>query len=450
MLFNKLSRRNFLKTSAGASALALAAPRIALGQDMGQPESLMRDADRVLSFRSWGSVPAEIKETHRFLEQNPDASIEWVNINFAKFRDTLTTEFVGQSGLDATTVPETELSGWADAGFLHAVDDMPGIDEIRANALEGSTTAGKGLDGRQYGIPYTADPFGYIYNRKNLNEAGFSDPPKNMDELRTQMEAIKKAGIQEYPLHLGLKKQPGQMWSIWCLVLGSGGSLFNEENEPLFDGADDTLKNVLEWYVAAVNDWKIVGPDDFGKNWADGRNAMKQGLISGGFLARWGLRFSNVDPDSSVQGQVYLGLVPGLERNDVATVGAFHQIGISANSPNPDLAWDFIRHISGPEADGSYKTLRVRTIAFGGRAAYFPVLNHPDYTAMVQNICNGETDAYEKISEIVMQKQGVKTFWYPEWEDYWMQQVQDALTKKQSVQDALSASADRARRLARG
>ena len=49
-----------------------------------------------------------------------------------------------------------------------------------------------------------------------------------------------------------------------------------------------------------------------------------------------------------------------------------------------------------------------------------------------------------------MQKQGVKTFWYPEWEDYWMQQVQDALTKKQSVKDALAASADRARRLARG
>ena len=264
------------------------------------------------------------------------------------------------------------------------------------------------------------------------------------------MEGIKKAGIQEYPLHLGLRKQPGQMWSIWCLVFGSGGSLFNEENEPLFDGADDTLQNVLEWYVAAVNDWKIVGPDDFGKNWADGRNAMKQGLISGGFLARWGLRFSNVDPDSSVQGQVFLGLVPGLERNDVATVGAFHQIGISANSKNPELAWDFIRHISGPEADGSYKTLRVRTIAFGGRAAYFPVLNHPDYKAMVENISNGETDVYDKISEIVKQKEGVKTFWYPEWEDYWMTQVQEALNKKQSVRDALVASADRARRLARG
>ena len=104
---------------------------------------------------------------------------------------------IGRSDLDATTVPETELSGWADAGFLHAVDDMPGIEEIRASALEGSTVAGRGLDGRQYGIPYTADPFGYVYNRKHLNDAGFSDPPRNMDELRMQMEAIKKAGIQE-------------------------------------------------------------------------------------------------------------------------------------------------------------------------------------------------------------------------------------------------------------
>ena len=234
MFTNGFSRRKFLKATSGASALALTAPRLAFAQDMGQPESLMRDAEKVVSFRSWGSVPDEIMETHRFLDQNPDAAVQWININFGKFRDTLTTEFVAQSGLDATTVPETELSGWADAGFLLAVDDLPGIDEIRENALAGSTTAGKGLDGRQYGIPYTADPFGYVYNRKNLNEAGFSEPPNNMDELRAQMEAIKAAGIQEFPLHLGLRQQPGQMWSIWCLVFGSGGSLFNEDNEPLF------------------------------------------------------------------------------------------------------------------------------------------------------------------------------------------------------------------------
>ena len=92
---------------------------------------------------------------------------------------------------------------------------------------------------------------------------------------------------------------------------------------------------------------------------------------------------------------------------------------------------------------------RGRTIAFGGRAAYFPALKHSDYAEMVSKTNNGETDNYFKISEIVKQKQGVKTFWYPEWEAFWMQQVQDALTKKTSVKDALSASADRARKLAR-
>lgn len=54
MVCNEFTKRNFLKISAGASALAFVAPRFALGQDMGQPESLMRDADRVLCFRSWG------------------------------------------------------------------------------------------------------------------------------------------------------------------------------------------------------------------------------------------------------------------------------------------------------------------------------------------------------------------------------------------------------------
>ena len=445
----KLTRRGFLATTASAAAIAMAAPRLGFAADNDLPDSLLRDAEKVLDFRNWGSNPPEIQGAHRFLSDRPEAAVRWVNVNFGKFRDTLTTEFVGGSNLDATTVPETELSGWADAGFLQPIDEMPGYDELVANAVPAAIDSGRGLDGRHYGIPYTMDPFGYVYNRKILNEAGFDAAPKNLDELRTQMEGIKKAGLQDFPLHLGLKQQPGQMWSIWCTVFGSGGSLFNEENEPVFDGADDTLQNVLEWYVAAVNDWKIVGPDDFGKNWGDGRNDVKQGLVSGGFLARWALRFANIDDDSAVKGDVFLGMIPGLETNDIATVGAFHQIGIAANSKNPELAWDFIHHVSGPESDGSYQTHRERSIAFGGRAAYFPALRHSDYADMVSKTNNGETDNYFKISEIVQQKQGVKTFWYPEWEAFWMQQVQDALLKKTSVKDALSASADRARKLAR-
>lgn len=446
----KISRRDLLATSASAATLALAAPRLAFAQDQTLPESLLRDAATTIDFRNWGSNGPEIEGSHRFLDAHADAAVRWVNVNFGKFRDTLTAEFVGGSNLDASTVPETELSGWADAAFLMPVDDMPGYDALVADAIPAAIDSGRGLDGRHYGIPYTSDPFGYVYNRKVLNDAGFGDAPTTMDELRTQMQAIKKSGLQEFPLHLGLKQQPGQMWSLWGFVYASGGSMFNEEDEPVFDGTDDTLANVLEWYIAAVNDWKIVGPDDFGKNWGDGRNDIKQGLVSGGCLARWTLRFGNVDDDSSVRGDVFLSVMPGLNGNDGSAVGAFHQIGIAANSKNPELAWEFIHHLSGPEADNSYRTHRERSIAFGGRGAYFPALNHPDYVKMVETICNGETDSYRKISETVRQKEAVKTFWYPEWEAFWMQQVQDAINGETNVKDALSASADRARKLAKG
>ncbi|WP_136660905.1 extracellular solute-binding protein [Nitratireductor sp. XY-223] len=443
------TRRKFIFGSASAAALAAVKSPAAFAADKGQPESLLRDADEVIDFRNWGSNPPEIIGAHRFLDLHPDVAVQWNNVSFAKYRDALTAEFVGGSKLDSMTIPETELSGWADAGFLAPVDEMPGYEAVAANAVPAAIEAGKGLDGRAYGIPYTMDPFGYVYNRRMLNDAGFGSPPKNLDEIRAQMQAIKKAGINEFPLHLGLKQAPGQMWSIWCFVFGSGGRMFDEENQPLFDGKDDTLSNVLEWYVAAINDWKIVGPDDFGKNWGDGRNDIKQGHVAGGCLARWALRFANVDADSSVRGEVFLGKMPGLERDDVSTVGAFHQIGIAANAQLPEPAWQFIHHISGPEASGSYQTHRERSIAFGGRAAYLPALEHADYVEMVKETNNGETENYNTISEMVRQKEAVKTYWYPEWEAFWMQQVQDALTKKVSVKDALSASAERARRLAK-
>jgi multiple sugar transport system substrate-binding protein len=446
---NTISRRGFLATTAAATAMTAAGPRIAHAQDRADPASLLRGVGTTLEFRNWGAIGREVEGANRFLDANSDLSVNWVNVSFGSFRDAMATEFVGGSRLDATTIPESELAGWAEAGFIRPVDDLPGYEDLAADALGGAVTAGLGIDGRAYGIPYTSDPFGYVYNRRILNEAGFEAPPTTMDEVRTQMEAIKKAGLQEFPLHLSLKQEPGQMWSIWGFVFASGGRLFDDGAEPLFDGADDTLRNVLEWYVAAVNDWKIAGPDDFGKNWADGRNDMKQGLISAGCLADWALRFSNVDEDSSVKGEVFLALMPGLNGNDGASVGAFHQIGVTGSTTNVDPSWRFVHHLSGPEADGSYQTHRERSIGFGGRGAYKSVLAHPDYRAMVDRITNGDSAAHGEIAARVRQKDAVKQFWYPEWEAFWMQQVQDAVSRKVGVVDALKASADRARALAR-
>ena len=92
----------------------------------------------------------------------------------------------------------------------------------------------------------------------------------------------------------------------------------------------------------------------------------------------------------------------------------------------------------------------MRALDQGGRCPYPVVYDDPKLKAMIDEITLGETDGYFGLSKVVRAKQGLKETWYSEWELFTMGQFQDMLLKNVSVDAAIKASADEARRLAKG
>lgn len=444
----RLGRRAFL---AGSTALTAAAmlPGSAFGQSRDDPASLMRDGGTTLHMRAWERYPAsDVPGLNDYLDANPDLAIEWSSAPYGRYADQMIAEFIAETPLDVVQVPNVSLSAWADSEWLMPLDELDGAQDILAQANPAAIEESKGPDGHIYALPAFADAFGLAFNTDTFNAAGFDKPGATLDELRAQMEKIKSEGIENYPLSLGMKKQAGQFWSLWATVYASGGDMFDAEGKPAFEAADSPLKDILDWYVAAYNDWKIVGLEDLQRDWGTARTNIRSGAVKAGYMAQFALTEFNARPDSAVTGKIKIALVPGLNGNDVGTVGYAHGVGLAASTRNVDAAWNLLQAYAGPGADGSWAMTKARALDQGGRCPFPALYESSELQALIDEITLGDTTAFNGLSAVSRAKQGIKAPWYPEWEQGFMTHVQDALLKSTSVDAAIQASADLARRLA--
>jgi multiple sugar transport system substrate-binding protein len=442
------SRRTVL-AGALATAASLAAGRGLAQEANTTPASLRRAGKTVLNFRAWERYPtSDIPGLNRVLDRHPDLSIQWSSAPWSRYPDVIATECIGGTPLDIVQIPEINLAAWADSGWLMPLDGMSNLADIFAKATPAAVQGTKGTDGKTYGLPYLSDAFGFAYDAPTLAKAGFSATAKNLDELRTQMQAVKKTGI-DYPLSLAMKKQPGQFWSLWATLYASGGELFDDANAPLFDKPGNPLEPILDWYVAAMNDWKIVGPEDLQWDWGASRTGMRTGSVKFGYMSQYALAEFNVWADSRVTGQIRMGLVPGLERNDAGTVGYAHSVGMAAVTRNKDAAWTVLRGYAGPGENGEYDLPKARALGEGGRSPYPNLTSDPAVGKLVAQMTGGDVAAFNALSGLGKQRKGIKSVWYPEWELYMMGQVQEALLKRTTVKAAIKASAGEALRLAK-
>lgn len=448
MTLPTITRRHALGMGAGFAA-ALASGGLA-AQDAMAPATLRRAGRTVLNFRAWERYPAsDIPELNRFLDRNADLSIQWVSAPFARYRDSMIAEFVARTPIDVVQIPETELAGWSDSDWLMPLDRLPGLDTILGAATPTAVSGTKDLKGRTVAVPFLSDAFGFAYDHDALTRAGFAKTARNLDELRVQMQAVKRAGIDDFPLSLAMKKQPGQFWSLWATLYASGGEYFDDANAPIFDRPGHPLEAILDWYVAAINDWKIVSEDDLQRDWGASRTTIRAGTVKFGYMAQYALAEFNVWPDSRAAGKIRMGLVPGLERNDVGTAGYAHSVGLAATSRNRDAAWRALRAYAGPDETGAFTMPRARLLSEGGRSPFPNLVSDPAVGDLVNRMNIGDTADFNTLSRLGRQRKGIKTTWYPEWEQFMMSQFQEALIKKTSVKAAIAASATEARRLAR-
>ena len=162
----------------------------------------------------WKNAAAAYTKSH------PNVHIKITVLENEAFKSKLQTE------LAAGRVPDLfqswgggTMAAQADAGMLKDItaDIAPWANELNAGAMSVYQYKGK-----QYGVPWDMGMIGFFYNKALFQQAGITGTPATYDDLLTDVDKLKAAGIVPYAL-AGKDEWPGMhFWTY--LVLRSGGS----------------------------------------------------------------------------------------------------------------------------------------------------------------------------------------------------------------------------------
>ncbi|HTJ57116.1 MAG TPA: sugar ABC transporter substrate-binding protein [Devosiaceae bacterium] len=421
-----LSRRNFLRAGVALGAAGAGLPL--LGTHTASASSV------ALDFEGWNYDPQfQNQVLADFTAQHPGVSVNFVAEPAAQYIQKIVARFVGNNPPDLLYVRDQTVADWADSEYIRPINDLPGWEE-HIKGLIPFHLSGLQYNGKVWGLPYYGDHIAYIYNADILKKAGISTPPVTWSDIADQALAIKKAGLLEHPVMFPLKNNAGLHW--WSAVYGSGGSIFAADGSPKFPDEDPVSLQLLEWLVKAAQDG-ILDPTSVQMGTAEGRLALASGQIAFGSSARYDLKVINDPKTSKVPGQAKQVLFPSLTASGPhGTVGWTQMFSISSDAKNLDEAWQVLQYISSLEVAKRYY------LKNGVGYAYESLDHDPDIIAETSRW--SDQAMFAKQGELAKAREYITFSWAAEWEDFHMQQLQQAVVGRMAARDALQASADKA------
>lgn len=263
-----------------------------------------------------------------YTTENPDVTIEKVEIARADYEKTLSTQFGAGAGPDVFVIPDAYFPQLADAGLLEPLDDV--VSEANPTGLR-NINDNYVVDGSQLGLVWEVVPYSLFWNPDILTAAGV-EPPTTVDELITAAATITETtGKTGFSVRHQMNEETPWWTDQSNWEFGYGGEW--SDGEKLTIDSDEN--------IAAVEAFKSVyDSPGFGK----GQDASTyRSAFAAGEL---GMAIDNSSAVMTLVGDAVPADKIGsavLPFPEGGSAYAGFAIGINANSKNKEAAKDFIK-----------------------------------------------------------------------------------------------------------
>lgn len=272
-------------------------------------------------------------------------------------------------------------------GFIQGVEPLndwiandPDVDPSIYS--QGMLNLFRALDGGDeiYALPFRVGGRIFIYNERLLNEAGYTEPPTTIEEVREIAEAVTGDGNYGYA---GTLQQGNFLVTQWTPWLRSfGGDILDPAMQcAAFNDAAGQAS--LEWFVGLYRDG-LMPPesiefenDGLIREMQTGRVAMA--VVFSGWLG------PILDPETTqVEGEIRVGPNiphgPGMSHG-VTDLGGWG-FAINRASENKELAWEFIKFLASEEVQ------EWLALEHGNAPTVQAVFASPDFEAVSPDAAN--------------------------------------------------------------
>ncbi|HWU64562.1 MAG TPA: extracellular solute-binding protein [Ensifer sp.] len=229
------------------------------------------------------------------------------------------------------------LKSWADA------------DQFYAPMLKDGTFGGK-----SYALPIYADVRTSIYRSDILKKAGVETLPKNWDEFKALAKKLstKNGGPLDAPFFATQDKSVGLMQTFSQLLVQAGGSYFDASGKSILSGkpGQQALEYLVSFFAEGLANPNVVYQGTGPTPLVQGQAAMTLNSV---FEPR-NAHANNPEVEKFVIAGPPLSSTAG---GKPATLAWINKLGISANTKDPDGAWQLLSYLASKSSSEKFAEL---------------------------------------------------------------------------------------------
>jgi multiple sugar transport system substrate-binding protein len=273
----------------------------------------------------------------------------------------------------ATTAPDIMsedtflIRADAQAGYLAPLDSYVSKWSDWSNFFDNAKDAGKGDDGKVYGIPTGTDTRGLWYNKQIFEKAGIPTPwqPKTWDDVISAAKKIKAADPGVIPLNIFSGKAAGEassMQGFEMLLYGaSEKGLYDDSTSKWITGSKeftDSLDVIKEVYQGGLGPSQEITSDTNYQNTVNNQ-LVPQGKLAINLDGSWASNAwlpTGATPWADwdkVMGVAKMPTQKGQEPGSISLSGGW-TFSMGAKSSAKDLAWKFITFLTDKQRSLEY------------------------------------------------------------------------------------------------
>jgi N,N'-diacetylchitobiose transport system substrate-binding protein len=279
-----------------------------------------------------------------FNKLHPDVEVKFERQQWTGLVEKLTTSLSSSDSPDVVELGNTQAQAFEAAGALADLTDKKadlGGEDLLQSLVEAGT-----YEGKFYGVPYYAGARIVVYRTDLLEQAGLK-VPTTLDEFVQTGIALKQANAAN-PAFSGIYF-PGKYWyAALPFIWQEGGDIAVQEGDswqgvlssPESVKGLQTVKTIMDQASGAPKD------GDEAKDYIAFCNGEVGMLMGPGW--KIGQILNEKDGCPAMEGKVGAFALPGSEAG--TTAPAFlggSNLAISANSENPELAYDLLKILVG-------------------------------------------------------------------------------------------------------
>ena len=194
-------------------------------------------------------------------------------------------------------------------------------------------------NGRQYGVPYSADTSALLYNKNLFRQAGLdpNKPPTTWAEIEADSKKITALGNRIYGFYFSGSCAGCNIFTFTPYIWASGGDVLSADGKTATWTTSSPVKDALTFYRRLWTEGQIPpgAKVDDGANFLNAFTTGKIGMTGSGTFAIATLKNQFPKLDFGI------APLPG-ENGGTSSFAGGDVFGIPHGSKHPNEAWDFI------------------------------------------------------------------------------------------------------------